>query len=57
LTGDEADTLHFRHFEKTQYTPLPNPPAIRLGESIGPEPKPTDLPKGRITLDDEEIHA
>jgi adenylyltransferase/sulfurtransferase len=57
LTGDQADTLHFRHFEKTEYTPLPNPPTIRLGETLEPETEQPHPTKGRITLDDEEAHA
>ena len=57
LSGDQADTLHFRHFEKTQYTPPPNPPSIRLGDTIDPEPEPPHPIKGHITLDDEKPHT
>jgi molybdopterin/thiamine biosynthesis adenylyltransferase/DNA-binding transcriptional regulator YhcF (GntR family) len=57
LTGDRAESLHFQHFEKTEYTPLPSAPAIRLGEPIPSEPEQSSPQKGRITLKEDESDA
>ena len=54
LTGDLAEALHFRHFEKTEpEKPLKIGPRIRLQEEVHLAEAPSNTVRGRVRIMDE----
>ena len=55
LTGDLAEALHFRHFEKTEpEKPLKIGPRIRLKEEVHLAEAPSNTARGRVRFIDEK---